>query len=135
MAKDLNPSATREAETPLPVYRKLAAEGRPSGTQLQDWLDAEAEVRRIGELVRQLECDEQLPRHIVEGKASEIRSPGELARQLAEVEERLIRQIAGAKKAQRRLAAEHAISGILAATATLSDAASKIIQAICESLV
>src|ERR1035438_7056629 len=43
--KDHEPSASMlEAEIGLRAYEKWIARGQPSGTQLQDWLEAEAEV-------------------------------------------------------------------------------------------
>ena len=106
-AIDQGPStAFLEAKTAMRAFEKWLARGRANGTQLQDWLEAEAEVRQLWEA----------------------------ARHLAEVEERLTRQIAEHRRAERRLIAEHAVSRILAVSNTLSDAAPKIIQAICESL-
>jgi PAS domain S-box-containing protein len=46
----------------------------------------------------------------------------------------VIRDLTERKRAERRLAAEHQISHILAASDTLGDAAPRIIQALCESL-
>ncbi len=46
----------------------------------------------------------------------------------------VIRDITERKRAERRLAAEHEISHILAASDTLNDAAPSVIQALCESL-
>ena len=108
---------------------------RPSGTRMHNWLDAEAEARQIGDLARQLVAvDGQVTRQIPEGKEAEVRRTEHLARHLVEAEERLIRQIAEGKEAERRLVAEHAVSRILGVSATLSDAAPKILQAVCESL-
>ncbi|HZU35275.1 MAG TPA: SpoIIE family protein phosphatase, partial [Gemmataceae bacterium] len=45
----------------------------------------------------------------------------------------MIRDITERKRAERRLAAEHAVAGILAVSDTLRDAAPKIIRAVCES--
>src|SRR4051794_20788142 len=109
------PPSLPEDEISQVAYRKWVARGRPSGTHLPDWLEAEAEVRRVGELARQLaEVEEQLTRQIAEGKEADVRRIGELACRLADVEERLTSQIAKSKKAERRLAAEHAVSRILA---------------------
>jgi serine phosphatase RsbU (regulator of sigma subunit) len=99
-------SSAVENGTSLRAYQKWDARSQPSGTQLHDWLEAETEVRQLRDL----------------------------ARQLAEVEERLSRQIAAGKEAERRLAAEHAVSRILADSDRLNQAAPKIIQAVCESL-
>jgi serine phosphatase RsbU (regulator of sigma subunit) len=108
---------------------------KPSGTRMHNWLNAEAEVRRIGDLARQLlEVDGQLTRQMAEGKDADVRRTEHLARQLVEIQERLSRQMAESKVAERRLVAEHAVSRFLAVSDTLSDAAPKIIQAICESL-
>ena len=53
---------------------------------MYNWLDAETEVLRIGDLARQLaEAEEQLPRQIAEGMEAEVRRIGDLARQLVEV--------------------------------------------------
>jgi serine phosphatase RsbU (regulator of sigma subunit) len=49
-------------------------------------------------------------------------------------QERLLAQLIESKKAERRLAAEHAVSQILAISSTLSDAAMQLLHAICESL-
>jgi len=57
-----------------------------------------------------------------------------MARRLVEVEERLTRQLAESREAERRLAAEHAVSRILMAAHTIGEAAPQIIQAVCESL-
>ena len=43
-----------EAEVALRAYRKWIARGQPSGTQLQDWFEAEQEVRQRLELARHL---------------------------------------------------------------------------------
>jgi len=70
---------------------------RPNGTRMHNWLEAETEVLRIGDLARQLaDAEEQLPRQIAQGKEAEVLRIGDLARQLVEVEDRLIRQIAEA---------------------------------------
>jgi serine phosphatase RsbU (regulator of sigma subunit)/putative methionine-R-sulfoxide reductase with GAF domain len=49
-------------------------------------------------------------------------------------QERLLEQLIERKKAERRLAAEHAVSQILAVASSLRNAASAILRAICESL-
>jgi anti-sigma B factor antagonist len=47
--KDQEPSASMlETEIGLRAYGKWIARGQPSGTQLQDWLEAEAEVGSVG---------------------------------------------------------------------------------------
>jgi serine phosphatase RsbU (regulator of sigma subunit) len=97
---------TQQEHTALRAYDKWVARGRPSGTESQDWQEAEAEAQQLRDL----------------------------ARQLAELEGRLTCQIAGRRQAERRLTAEHAVNRILAVSRTLIDAAPGIIRALCESL-
>jgi hypothetical protein len=49
-------------------------------------------------------------------------------------QERLLEQLSERTKAERRLAAEHGVSRILAVSDNLNDAALRVIQAICENL-
>jgi serine phosphatase RsbU (regulator of sigma subunit) len=86
------PDSTVEAEIASLAFQKWLHRGGPSGTGLQDWLEAEDEVRQRREVLHQL----------------------------TEVE--------------RRLIAEHAVSHLLAASKTLSDATRRLIHAACESL-
>ena len=81
-----------EAEVALRAFEKWLLRGRAEGSQLQDWLEAEDEIRQRREMARLL------------------------------------------TEAERRLLAEHAVSRILSASCLLSEAAPKIIQAICENL-
>jgi GAF domain-containing protein len=81
-----------EAETALRAYHKWVARGRPSGTQLQDWLEAEAEVRRRRETV----CP------LTEG--------------------------------EKRLVVGYSVSRLLAMFDNLRDAASQLLQTVCECL-
>lgn len=53
---------------------------------------------------------------------------------LAEAESRLANCIAAARQAAQRLSGEHAVSRLLAESVEFTDAASKILQAICQSL-
>lgn len=46
----------------------------------------------------------------------------------------IIRDISARKRAERRLAAQHAVTSILAESATLGEAAPRVLRAICESL-
>jgi serine phosphatase RsbU (regulator of sigma subunit) len=98
---------------------------RCRANRLQDWLDAEAELlqewkltRRVAELEDGIKADKET----------------NLNRQLADAEARLASVVAEAKQAAQRLAGEHAVSRLLAESAQFSDAASKILRAICESL-
>jgi serine phosphatase RsbU (regulator of sigma subunit) len=100
------PGSPRQAETASRAHAKWVAHGKPSGTDRQDWREAEAETREL---------------RVVAGH-------------LAEIEERLTRQIADRRQAEQRLAAEHAVSRILALSSSLDDAAPGILRAICESL-
>jgi len=107
------PSNRQETTSPTPKeavaargHEKWMARGRPTKTQLRDWLEAKAEVRRLQEM----------------------------ARKLVTVEQRLTRQLCEHKESERRLAAEHAVSRILTVAHTIGDAAPQIIQAVCESL-
>lgn len=93
-------------EIALRAHDKWVARDRPRGTELRDWLEAEAELR----LVR------------------------DMAQQLAAIQEQLTRHIAEQKQAGRQRVAEHAVSRTLAASGTLEEAASKLLQAICVSL-
>lgn len=55
VAEARSPSASMlEAEIALRAYEKWFARGQPQGTQLPDWLEAEAEVRHRLEIARQL---------------------------------------------------------------------------------
>lgn len=54
------------------------------------------------------------------------------AGELTEAQERISRLLAEEHCVERRLVAEHAVSGVLAEASELSDAASKLIHVICE---
>jgi PAS domain S-box-containing protein len=229
------PRSDIEDETAVRAYERWVARGRPNGTQLQDWIEAEVEVRRLKDLAqRSREADTPLCDSIAESGRGEnelwisgevghrlfdsvpdaivvVRRDGRIVAVNAQAqvmfgykrEEMLgrpvemllprrfqdrhvasrdgyfsapgicllgdrkldlwgrrrdggefpvdiglsplkiqddtlaigvIRDITERKRAERRLAAEHEISHILAASDTLNDAAPSIIQALCESL-
>lgn len=88
------------------AYEKWRARCAGAEGQLQDWLEAEAELATV------------------EG----------LTRLLAEGQDRVARLQAERRQAERRLIAEHAVARILAASETFAGAAPRILQAICESL-
>ena len=55
------PRSDIEGETAVRAYERWVARGRPHGTQLQDWIEAEAEVRRLKDLAqRSREADTPL---------------------------------------------------------------------------
>jgi serine phosphatase RsbU (regulator of sigma subunit) len=88
------------------AYQKWIGRCHPGDPRLRDWMEAEAELRRIGGL----------------------------ARQLAAAEERLSGQIAGYERAQRRLIVEHAVARILAGASDLAAAAAEILRAVADGL-
>lgn len=100
------PIAVPKQEVALRAYNKWNARSHAGDLQLHDWLEAEADLRHVSDL----------------------------ARQLAEVEVRLADRFAHGKLAESRLAVEHAIGEILSASADFSDAASPILGALCECL-
>jgi serine phosphatase RsbU (regulator of sigma subunit) len=98
---DGNPAAIAEL-----AYQRWMGRCQPDEAQHRDWLEAEAELRRIRGW----------------------------ARRLAAAEERLAGLIAEHEKGERRLIVEHAVARILAGSADLADAAAKILQAIADGL-
>lgn len=88
------------------AYGKWTARRGSSDWQLQDWLQAEAEL------------------------GSESATTG----WLAEAQGRLARLLGDVRTAERRLAAGYAVGRILAAAETFADAAPQLAQVICESL-
>jgi hypothetical protein len=90
----------------LRAYDKWQTRCGTQDRQVQDWLEAEAELGALADLTRRL----------AEGQ-------GQLACLLDE-----------GRLAERRLVAEHAIGNILAVSETLVGAAPQLVQALCESL-
>lgn len=90
----------------LRAFEKWSARGRPSGTSLLDWLEAESELHQLESLVRRIE----------------------------ELERRLSDQLTESHRLQSRLATEHAVARILGNSSSLREAASLILQTICEQL-
>ncbi|HEX6983980.1 MAG TPA: GAF domain-containing protein, partial [Planctomycetaceae bacterium] len=99
------PPAT-DGEIARRAYDRWVARCREADASLLDWLEAEAELR---------------------GRR-------ETADRFAELDERLNSLLAARQEAEKRLATEHAVSGVLANSSALADAAPQIITAICECL-
>jgi serine phosphatase RsbU (regulator of sigma subunit) len=98
---------------------------RDGGSHLQDWLDAEEEIRRLQILTRRVAE--------VEARA-EVAKETDLSRQLAETESRLRSLLAERKQAERRLIAEHAVARFLSESSEFSECGPRILRAICEAL-
>jgi sigma-B regulation protein RsbU (phosphoserine phosphatase) len=76
------------SEIALRAYEKWVSRGRPSETQLQDWLEAEAELRKVLDLTFQLaESQEQFARYM----AQSLQAENELRRQ--EADRKIAREI------------------------------------------
>ncbi len=88
------------------AYSKWEARDRGGDLQLLDWLEAEGELARMGDV----------------------------SRQLVDVEQRLRACLADGRLARRRLVAEHAIGEILTASTEFRDAASPILRVLCKCL-
>jgi serine phosphatase RsbU (regulator of sigma subunit) len=88
------------------AFEKWWARGQPSGTSLLDWLEAESELRQLESLLRRIE----------------------------ELEQQLADQLAESHRLQSRLETEHAVTRILGNSGSLREAASLILQSICEQL-
>jgi serine phosphatase RsbU (regulator of sigma subunit) len=86
------------------AYAKWTTRCETSNHQEQDWLEAEAEL------------------------ALDVAMTG----QLTEARERIVSLFAERRESERRLVAEHAVSTILSVANTITDAASKLVQAIVE---
>jgi serine phosphatase RsbU (regulator of sigma subunit) len=109
------------AEVAMRAYKKWMERGRAD--EIRDWLDAEVEIVQLHDSMRRIaELEEQAEA----GKRAQC--------QLTDVEAWLAHLVADARQAAQRLAAEHAVSRLLAESAQFTDAAPGILQAICESL-
>ncbi len=66
------PRSDIEDKTAVRAYERWVARGRPNGTQLQDWIEAEVEVRRLKDLAqRSREADTPLCDSIAESGRGE----------------------------------------------------------------
>lgn len=106
-----SPSADRichvqQEEVARLAYAKWSARSQICDQQQQDWLEAEAELAVAADI----------------------------AERLSQATERMAHLLTERREAERRLLAEHAVSGILAVAGTLLDAAPKLVQAIGGSL-
>jgi serine phosphatase RsbU (regulator of sigma subunit) len=110
-------------EIAIRAYENWRRRGRTN--EVQDWLDAEVEILQVRELTRRVTALE------AKNKAEQKTS---LSRELAEFESRLASVTAQHVQAERRLTAENSVTRYLAGSVEFGDAASAILQAICESL-
>ena len=91
---------------------------------IQDWLNAEADIRRLHDPTTHLNLE----------LAAKGESETAVGRQLAESQRRIAGLLAERTQAQQRLNAEHNVNRTLAGSTEFIEAAPPILQAICESL-
>jgi serine phosphatase RsbU (regulator of sigma subunit) len=103
------------------AYEKWQTRGRPWGTHLQDWLEAEAEVRSQ-EQPGQPTC------HEADGRLEQLRADLEQAQTLLGEQTRARRGV------EARFHLEHLVTSLLAESSTLTDVTTGILEAIGNTL-
>lgn len=115
--------ADRAHQTAARAYDKWCR--REASNRVQDWLEAEQEIRQLQILTRS-----------VAELETQVEAAGEttLSRQLAATEARLRNLLAECWQADRRLVAEHTVTRFLTESADFSESGPRILRTICEAL-